>query len=299
VPNLWNRLESFIANGRETRKVDLKREIDLSKRSGRAKFVKDVLALANTPGGTGYLIIGVVDAKERSSPDPAEYVPGFSPRPLDDFKQQMAQALHTYATPVPTYEYEEIIHPAVGRNLGVVIVERGLNPPYYAAQDGEGLRKGEVYFRIGADTFPATPEQITVISATPNGMCLVMNFGRPLDPPQLAQLRECTRAQIYEVIQPPQMPPHFDESKPFAPQVSVLVDQIGLTKEEWQRLPIVINLPGLAPVAAALLAELHGRMGHFPKVIRLGPVGADRTNYQVAEIIEMQRVRDEANQRDL
>jgi hypothetical protein len=81
-------------------------------------------------------------------------------------------------------------------------------------------------------------------------------------------------------------------------QVRELVDRIGLSSTEWQTLPLIVNLPGYAPVAAALLAELHGRIGHFPAILWLRPVpDSTPTRYEVAEIINLQAVRDAARAR--
>jgi len=89
--------------------------------------------------------------------------------------------------------------------------------------------------------------------------------------------------------------PQFDHGAPFAEQVRALADRVGLSPEEWQTTPLLVNLPGYAPAAAALLAELHGRMGHFPAVLRLRPVeGSVPTRYEVAEIINLQAIRDQA-----
>jgi hypothetical protein len=60
----------------------------------------------------------------------------------------------------------------------------------------------------------------------------------------------------------------------------------------------LVNLPALAPAAAALLAELHGRMGYFPAIVRIRPVaGSTPPAYEVAEIINLQAVRDAARER--
>ncbi|MCS7301391.1 MAG: CRISPR-associated protein Csx15 [Fimbriimonadales bacterium] len=48
-------------------------------------------------------------------------------------------------------------------------------------------------------------------------------------------------------------------------------------------------------IAATLLAELHGRMGYFPPVLRLRPVeGAVPPRFEVAEILNLQQIRDTA-----
>jgi len=88
---------------------------------------------------------------------------------------------------------------------------------------------------------------------------------------------------------------HFDLAQPFVQQVIALVDQVKLTSAEWQTLPLLINLPSLNFVAATLLAELHGRMGYFPPVLRLRSVpGSIPPRFEVAEVINLQAVRDVA-----
>jgi len=58
----------------------------------------------------------------------------------------------------------------------------------------------------------------------------------------------------------------FDDTRPYADQVCDLLDQVPLSAEEWQSLSVVVNLPSYAVIAAGVLAELHGRIGHFPTV---------------------------------
>lgn len=75
------------------------------------------------------------------------------------------------------------------------------------------------------------------------------------------------------------------------------MDQVGLSSVEWQTTPILLNLPTLNVIAGTVLAELHGRMGHFPPIVRLRFVeGNVPSEYEVAEIINLQQVRDRARQ---
>jgi len=56
-----------------------------------------------------------------------------------------------------------------------------------------------------------------------------------------------------------------------------------------------VNLPSLTPIAGLLLAELHGRAGYFPAVVRLRPAsGSTPPQYEVAELLNLQAVRDGA-----
>ncbi|HIC88928.1 MAG TPA: hypothetical protein EYP04_05955 [Anaerolineae bacterium] len=73
---------------------------------------------------------------------------------------------------------------------------------------------------------------------------------------------------------------------------------VRLAKEEWQIAPLLVNLPGYASAVACLLAEVHGRAGHFPAIVRIRPVAeSNPTVYEVAEIINLQALRERARQR--
>jgi len=93
-------------------------------------------------------------------------------------------------------------------------------------------------------------------------------------------------------------PTQLDHERPFDEQVWDLVDGIGLSPEQWQTIPLIINPPGYAPAAVALLAELHGRMGYFPSILRLRPVpSSNPPQFEAAEIINLQALRDRARER--
>jgi len=124
---------------------------------------------------------------------------------------------------------------------------------------------------------------------------LILNYSHPLTPDQLSQLEALTGAAIAEVRE---IPAQFDLEAPFAPQAVALADAAQLTPEQWQTTPLLLVPPALNFAAVALLAELHGRMGYFPPVVRLRPVaGALPPRYEVAEIINLQAVRDAARRK--
>jgi len=119
---------------------------------------------------------------------------------------------------------------------------------------------------------------------------ILLNFSHPLTDEQLAQVATLTGQAVTDVRG--EMP-QFEHGAPFEEQIRALIDRLGLSAEEWQTAPLLVNLPGYAPAAAVLLAELHGRTGHFPAVLRLRPVaGSVPTRYQVAEVMDLQGVRD-------
>lgn len=75
-------------------------------------------------------------------------------------------------------------------------------------------------------------------------------------------------------------------------QISAIVDAAGLTLEEWRMRPLLINPPGYAPAAFVLLAELHGRIGSFPTLIRMRPKNGPVPAYEVAELLNLQAIRE-------
>lgn len=121
---------------------------------------------------------------------------------------------------------------------------------------------------------------------------LVLNFSHPLTPTQLAQLEALTGATVERVIA---APAQFDTGRPFVPQVQALLAQVPLSPQEWQTTPLVIVPPALNFITAVLLAELHGRMGYFPPIVRLRPVPESLPpRFEVAEVINLQAVREQA-----
>jgi hypothetical protein len=121
---------------------------------------------------------------------------------------------------------------------------------------------------------------------------ILLNFSHPLTAEHLAQIEALAGEAIDRVVT---LPVQFDVEQPFASQVVALVDAVGLTPDEWQTLPILVNPPALNAIAVTLLAELHGRMGHFPAAVRLRRVeGSLTTTFEVAELIGLQAVREAA-----
>lgn len=87
----------------------------------------------------------------------------------------------------------------------------------------------------------------------------------------------------------------IDEDAPIEGQITQTVDRLDALS--LPSMNLVVVLPGLATAAACLLAELHGRLGHFPAIARLqrqpGPVVA----YEVVEVIDLQSARQQARTR--
>lgn len=117
---------------------------------------------------------------------------------------------------------------------------------------------------------------------------ILLNFSHPLNEKQHRQIAQL----LGEEPSIRTIKVHFDVTADFAPQVVQLVDDLGISPDEWQTQTWLIALPSLNYAAGVLLAELHGRMGRFPAILRLRSVpGTLVTEFEVAEIINLEAVR--------
>lgn len=124
---------------------------------------------------------------------------------------------------------------------------------------------------------------------------ILLNFSHPLTESQLTKIRELTRQEIDQQID---IAVHFDNQQPFLPQLEAVMAQIDLTPAQWMEEPILVNPPSLNFITAILLAELHGRMGYFPPIVRIRPEeGSLPPRYEVAEILNLQEIRNRARKR--
>ena len=124
---------------------------------------------------------------------------------------------------------------------------------------------------------------------------ILINFSHPLTEAQQQAIEAITSQQITRLIE---RMPQFDVAQPFAAQATALVDDVDLTPKEWQQAPLLINLPSLNYGAAAVLAELHGRCGYFPPLVRLRPAADSLPpQFEVAEIVNLQALREAARKR--
>lgn len=127
---------------------------------------------------------------------------------------------------------------------------------------------------------------------------ILLNFSHPLTPAHLEAIARLTQQPVDNPageLQVINLAVHFEASQGFDAQLNELLRGIPLTAEDWQTRQIIVNPPSLNYITALLLAELHGRMGYFPPVIRLAPVpGSLPPVYDVAEVLNLQARRDAA-----
>jgi hypothetical protein len=123
---------------------------------------------------------------------------------------------------------------------------------------------------------------------------LLLNYSHPLGEAQLAQLT----ALLGALPDVRDLAVHIDRARPLSEIAHALADAAGLSPVAWQTTPLLLNPPALAPLALALIAELHGRCGGFPAMLNVRPVaGSVPTRYEIAEVLSLQALRDAARGR--
>lgn len=122
----------------------------------------------------------------------------------------------------------------------------------------------------------------------------LLNFGHPCTAEQLSELSCAVGHQKIEEVR---INCHFEHEQPFIHQIQALLEEVGFSSEQWQQQPLLVNLPTLSVIAGLLLAELHGRMGYFPSIVRLKPVSnMGAVSFAFAEVLNLNAIRDEARQ---
>lgn len=121
---------------------------------------------------------------------------------------------------------------------------------------------------------------------------IILNFSHPIIPSQIEKIQALSKETIDQVID---IPVQFENGDNFLSQFQELMQQIPLSTDQWQTTPILINLPALNFIAGLMVAELHGRMGYFPPILRTRLIKDSLPpRYEIAEIINLQQVRDNA-----
>ncbi len=120
----------------------------------------------------------------------------------------------------------------------------------------------------------------------------LLNLAYPFTSSQREQLERITGRALEQVVE---ARVQFDLTQALAPQVTDVIDHLDVRPEQWSGEPWLVLLPSLNYAAALVLVELHGRMGHFPSVVRLRAVpDALVTEYEVAEIMNLEAARQQA-----
>ena len=85
------------------------------------------------------------------------------------------------------------------------------------------------------------------------------------------------------------------ENRNFVATLVNHIEKIDLLPNEWQTCRMVVVPAGYAPAWSVLLAELHGRLGYFPDVVRLRPASTHaEEKFEVAEVVPLREIRGQA-----
>jgi hypothetical protein len=137
---------SLLAEG-ENQRIDFKRELDLKSGKGKAEFVKDVVALANSAPDGGYLLIGV---------DYDKSIVGIGE--LEE--ERIQQIAHTYIDPPVVLRCSLVPMEASGFPSVGVIEINATSRPHKVIRAIDKLNKDDVFVRRGSIVARPSPEEI-------------------------------------------------------------------------------------------------------------------------------------------
>lgn len=179
----------------ESTYLEYKSSIDLDSKEGKAKFLKEVLSLANSLQGHAYLVIGVEDKKKTILG--AEGVS----------EEQIQGVIKEWCRPVIDFHFD--IVPLDGKNVGAMTIYSS-RPPHtvkkkfgYPEHSKTGkhikqnhLEEHEVFVRRGSTIEVASPEEIVEMAQQrdPDGLDAVVSR---LD--RIADWQEETADAIYRL----------------------------------------------------------------------------------------------------
>jgi len=160
---------------KEGSKVDLKLTLPLKTKDDKAKFVKHVIALANTPRGTGYLLIGVDDKTKQPKEAP----------PPEGIEEDVQRILSTYCQPLIETEYE--IVKIKGVSVGALsIYRKSVDLPYRVKKTVGGdknlIEVDDIFIRHGRLSERPTYQELEALILEGNRAREKAKRGKPLEP---------------------------------------------------------------------------------------------------------------------
>lgn len=292
----------YIEDGLEDETIELKS----SYHPGEA--TREIVAMANS-GRRGYILFGVAEAKLRKSDTPFIQSQHEHFSNTDDAERRLRQFVADKVKPVPPFRVHAFKW-TNGETIGVVAVMRSslLHEFVRDVQDRYNKvigRPGTFIIRDGVEIRTMSSEEVArrfaeaaaaAQAPTPQTTVDVINFGHALTDEQIKELE----ALGYRIGIPNLGASfHLDDHAPFGPQVERILDSFGYSKAEWERVSntTLFVLPTHAEIAGIFLAQLHGRMGHFPRIIRRTR-GTDG-GFHVVEVVDLQQLRNEQRARSI
>lgn len=137
-----NKLYQLLKND-EGFKLDFKLQLHLECETEKKEFVKDVIAIANTPGGRGYIVFGIEDQTRR--------IVGLSDVPTHIEERIQLMIANRATPPVPVrFDLLEV----QGKKVGVVTIFKSMQVPH------QMIQTGAFYIRRGSTTDKANRHEL-------------------------------------------------------------------------------------------------------------------------------------------
>ena len=126
-----------------------------------------------------------------------------------------------------------------------------------------------------------------------NKPMILINFGTPFRSLQISQAEAFLHEPITRVID---LSFNVDPDQEMLPQFKKIMGKLKLGNDDLRAEPVVVNLPQQNYLSVMVLAELHARMGYFPRIIRTRMKSSGiLPYYEVAEVIDLQAIEDQLN----
>lgn len=135
-----------LIEGGENETLDFKREINLGTASSKSEFIKDVLSIANSADGEGYIIVGVDDSSNIVGITSLE-------------EERIQQIIQVYITPSIKINCSTVTLSSNSVNVGVLKIS-GQEKPHKIARAIDRLNQNDVFLRHGSVVMRASPEEI-------------------------------------------------------------------------------------------------------------------------------------------
>jgi predicted HTH transcriptional regulator len=132
----------YLLSREEGAKLDFKAEMDVTTQSGKKELAKDIIAMANSHGGRGYIVIGVRDKTKEIIGLPSEHLN----------EERIQQVLGLRTNPPINVRVEYFI--VEGKRICVITIFRSFKRPHQMVQNGA------FYIRRGSTTDVARREEI-------------------------------------------------------------------------------------------------------------------------------------------
>mgnify|MGYP000919500961 FL=1 len=121
---------------------------------------------------------------------------------------------------------------------------------------------------------------------------VLLNFAHSLAEEDLSAIAALAGRPPKNVVH---VAPEFVGSLPLVPQVRKMVDTVGFSQKDWQNTSLLVCLPLDSAAAAIFVAEIAGRHGRTPTIVRFVQ-DAQKGRLVPFEIISLHQVRKETNQ---